>query len=274
MTLKEFPNQTTTLITGGSGTLGKEIRKTIDAKRLESLTIGSVNMPSHRDMPIESFGHVRKEIQKWFPSCVLHLAAMTNIEECEKNKKRAWEINVLGTYNLLKACEKYVPQCYFVYISTPCVFEGGMINECKPIERFENDFPNPNTYYGFTKAIAESMVRMYSGAWCIIRVNFRPKEKYKSPKAFTDRFSNFLFADETAKAINEIMDDGKTGVVHVAGDRMMSMLEFARMCPNSENVEPLTLEEFYDKNPNFRKLPKYVMLGSREWKKYTARGRG
>jgi len=28
MTLKEFPNQTTTLITGGSGTLGNEKRKT------------------------------------------------------------------------------------------------------------------------------------------------------------------------------------------------------------------------------------------------------
>lgn len=264
--------QSMTLITGGSGILGREIRKTIDIERLNSITLGSVHMPSHREMPIESFGHVRRELQKWFPSCVLHMAAMTSIEECEKNKKKAWEINVMGTYNLLKACEKYAPQCYFVYISTPCVFEGDTINDDKPVERFENDGLNPNTYYGFTKAIAESMVQMYTGAWCIIRVNFRPREKYKSPKAFTDRFSNFLFADETAKAINDIMECGKTGIIHVAGDRMLSMFEFAKMCPDSENVEPMTLEDFFGKNPNYRKLPKYVCLGSREWEKHTIWG--
>src|SRR3972149_2845792 len=58
---------------------------------------------------------------------VLHLAAKTDVDGCEDDKElgengAAWRINVLGTQNVVNACQKCGVK--LIYISTDFVFDG------------------------------------------------------------------------------------------------------------------------------------------------------
>jgi len=246
------------LITGSTGKLGKPLTK---------LFVNDNNYhvfaPSHKDMPIEDRENVFKVIKDAKPDIIIHLAALTSPVRCEENKKLSWMVTVEGTINIVDACETYNKDCYFVLMSTPCVFSG---EEDEPKD--ENHIYNPDNYYGFCKAMQEMVVRRSKLKWLIIRGNFVPYERWPYPKAFVDRKSNYLFAHQLAKGIKEVIENDLTGMVHIIGNKVLSMYELAKMCPNSEDVKPITLEEYYKENPNSPRLTKNMVLKPTRWKEY------
>ncbi|MEM5874525.1 MAG: sugar nucleotide-binding protein [Candidatus Aenigmatarchaeota archaeon] len=250
--------KTKILITGSSGRLGKPLMILfMSDKKYNVIAL------SHKDMPVEDRNKVFEIIEKNKPEIIIHLAALTSPPRCEKNKVESWRITVEGTINLVDACEIFSPQCYFVLMSTPCVFSGEDENP-----KDENYIYNPDNYYGFCKAIQEMVVRRSKLKWLIIRGNFVPYEKWPYPKAFVDRKSNYLFAHQLAKGIKEVIEANQTGIIHIIGNRVLSMYELAKLCPESENVQPMTLEEYYNENPDSPKLTKNMVLKSTRWKEY------
>ena len=118
---------------------------------------------------------------------IIHTAALTGIRECEENKPKAWKDKCTGYRKFNRCMFKVLSNVYFIYISTPCVFDGhrGMYNE--------NDIPCPENFYALTKLIGEFAVKKLSNH-LIIRTNFVAKEKWRYPKAFTDRYGTYLLA--------------------------------------------------------------------------------
>jgi dTDP-4-dehydrorhamnose reductase len=218
------------LITGASGRLGKELSKNFK----------NVLTPSHKELDVTNKENVANFMKTNNPDMIIHLAAMTNVPLCEDEKEKAWEINVKGTLNVLNAAEGRK----VVLMSTPCVFSGkeGMYKE--------SDTPNPENYYGLTKVAAENAV-LSSPNNLVIRSNFVPREKWPHEGAFTDRWGTYLFADELAKKMKDVIESGKTGIIHIAGDKKMSMYDIAKQCPDSENVKPISYVE-YLKNTGYR----------------------
>jgi dTDP-4-dehydrorhamnose reductase len=245
------------LITGSSGKLGRYVKEVFSTEKYTVLS------PSHQELDVIKREEVFHYIEAHKPDIVIHLAAATSPPRCEINKEWAWKTNVIGTINLIDACEKYVLNCYFVLMSTPCVFSGEEGNYD------EESIPYPSNFYGFTKAIQEIIVMRSKLKYLIIRGNFVPKEKWPYPKAFIDRFGTYLFADQLAKGIKEVVEANLTGIVHIVGKKKMSMYELAKMCPDSENVVTYTLEEYYKGNPNSCKLTKDMSLISTRWKTYS-----
>ena len=216
-----------TLITGSTGRLGKELVKFFP----KALT------PTRNEMDITKKEMVDSFIRKHKPDIIIHLAALTGVRRCEENKRLAWKTNVEGTYHLVNAALTFTPDCYFIYMSTPCVFSG------EEGEYYEDSIPHPKNFYGLTKLLGEVIVRYSSlKKWLVIRGNFVPREKWPYPKAFIDRFGTYLFADDLAKAIKEVVDNRLTGIVHLVGDRKISMYELAKI--TTPNVEPITLKEY------------------------------
>lgn len=85
---------------------------------------------------------------------IVHLAAETDLERCEKEPQRAFEVNTFGTYNMLNlAREKDIT---FVFISTAGVFDGK-----KTTAYTEEDKPNPINVYGATKWCGDLIVKTY-----------------------------------------------------------------------------------------------------------------
>jgi dTDP-4-dehydrorhamnose reductase len=215
------------LITGGSGRLGKDLVK-VFPKSLH---------PTRQELGVEVKSQVDDYISEKKPDVIIHTAAVTNVPYCEENKKEAYETNVAGTENLVDACFNHKSDCYFVLISTACVFRGDVGNYV------ETDLPYPKNYYALTKLLAECVVK-YSGLkFLIIRTNFVAREKWPYPKAFTDRYGTYLFASDVASAVKSLVQQKFAGIVHVSGDKKMSMYELAKI--TTPDIQPMTLADYH-----------------------------
>jgi dTDP-4-dehydrorhamnose reductase len=232
------------LITGGKGILGRELVK---------IFTNALN-PSHAELELAHKDAVFKYFSEHNIDFIIHAAALANVRVCEENKTKAWSSNVIGTENLVNATLQCNPNAYFVYISTACVFDGkgGMYNE--------NDVPYPENFYALTKLLGEFIVKKLQN-YLIIRTNFVPREKWRYPKAFTDRCGTYLFADDAARAIKEVIDAKMNGIVHVVGDQNMSMFELARI--TTKDVEPMTIKDYTGP-----KLTMNMSLDTVRWKRY------
>jgi len=215
------------LITGGSGVLGKELKKVFS----DALT------PTHKELDIREGNKVKEYIKQHKIDTIIHTAALTSVAKCDEDKNLAYQTNYKGTKNLVEAIKN--TNILFVLVSTACVFDGykGNYNE--------DDIPCPENYYGITKLLAEEEVkRLHS--YIIVRTNFVSRSKWKYPKAFTDRFGTYLFADQVAVGIKDILTLQKyqnlLGIFHITGDKKLSMFELAKM--TTPEVLPMTLNDY------------------------------
>ena len=81
----------TVLITGGTGSLGIELKKIFP----ENIS------PTHEELDITSKKQIKKFFQQNNIDTVIHTAAITKIRKCEENKQLTWNVNVEGTKNLI-----------------------------------------------------------------------------------------------------------------------------------------------------------------------------
>ncbi len=233
------------LITGGSGILGTELKKFFP----DSL------FPSRSELDITNHDMVFDYFSKNEFDSIIHTAAMTSIRQCESEKKLSWDTNVVGTKNLVDATTEFRPNSKFIYLSTACVFDGhvGMYKE--------SSIPYPENFYALTKLIGEQQIKNLKN-YLIIRTNFVGKQKWMYPKAFTDRFGTYLFAENVASGIKEIFDDNIEGTIHIVGDKKLSMYDLAKITTTS--IQPMTIDE-YQGPP----LTMDMSLDTERWKKYT-----
>ncbi len=229
------------LLTGASGLLGQKILDKLTKRRdrvvaiynRNPINIYSSNIIGIR-MDISNTIVLEDLIMKTKPDIIVHTAALTNVDECETNKEKAWKINVEATRSIVRAAR--VVKSYIVYVSTDYVFDGekGLYKE--------KDLVNPINYYGLTKLLGEELVRSSDLLYTIVR----PSAIYGlggSKKSFAEYVIEKLLRNEEvyavidqyvsptlntllAEAIVEIMDLRPMGILHVAGERM-NRYEFA-----------------------------------------------
>jgi dTDP-4-dehydrorhamnose reductase len=198
-------------LTGGSGTLGKELRRQSEDFKVE------FTAPSSKDCDVRDYDSVLKNIQPFDGDVVLHSAALTNTKQIELDAYDAIEVNVIGTLNVLKACKELDKK--MIFISTDYVFDGEEGNY-KPTDPI-----NPIGKYSKTKAAAELLVRTSQNS-LVIRTSFFD---YKFPyeKAFIDQWSSKDYVDLIAPKILEEIKKNKNGVIHVGSSRR-SLFEIAK----------------------------------------------
>ncbi len=233
-----------TLITGGSGALGSELKKKFP----------NALFPTHKELDVGDKKTVDEFFKKNDIDLVIHAGAITGIRPCEDNKPHAWKTNVEGTKNLVDAVINSKRKVQFIYVSTACVFDGhtGMYKE--------NDIPYPENFYALTKLVAEHEVNKLS-EYLIVRTNFVAKKKWPYPKAFSDRFGTYLFADGVAEGISDVQKANLHGCVHIVGDKKISVFDLAKM--TTPDVQPMTIKEY-----SGPKLTMDMSLDTERWKKY------
>jgi len=125
-----------------------------------------------------------------------------------------------------------------IYISTPCIFDG------KTGNYHEESLPNPENYYGMTKAISEELIKNSGIKHVILRVNFVARETWAYPKAFIDRYGTYLYADQIANQMGYHIRESE-GIVHIVGKEKMSMFDLAkRLTPK---IKPLAIRHYTGK---------------------------
>jgi len=199
------------LLTGGSGTLGKELIKLLIKSE------HTVEYPSSSELDISDYNSCLRAIDKYQPELVINSAAYTDVKASENNLSKIIKINVIGTCNIVLACE--IKNIRLVHISTDHVFDGEKGN-------YKVDDPiNPITKYAKSKGSAELCARMYNNA-LIIRTSFFT-HSFPYEKAFVDQWSSKDYVDIIAPKVLEAALSNKLGIVHCVSKRR-TLLDIAR----------------------------------------------
>jgi UDP-glucose 4-epimerase len=96
-------------------------------------------------------------IKKFNIKNVMHLAALLDISESQKKPKKYYINNVIGTLNILKACNNNFVK-NFIFSSTCAVYGDGTFE--KSISEKSKIFPK--SHYGKSKLICEDLIKQYS----------------------------------------------------------------------------------------------------------------
>jgi len=203
----------------------------------------------------------RKSIQRFVneanPDVIIHSAAWTDVDGCEREHDKAEFLNATATEHLLEAVGEL--NCRVVYISTDYVFDG------RSGPRSEDDPPAPINIYGLTKLQGEKAVRKAGAQHAIVRsssflgvgsgdrltfVEAMVRRMKSDPplKVAIDQRANVTPVDYLARGIAEIATNGYEGVWHVAGKDILSRFELARQLTqlfdlDEDLVEPVKFEE-------------------------------
>ena len=213
-----------TLITGGSGRLGKYLAREFS---------GSM-VPSHTELDITDRRAVFEFIEHLQPDRIVHSAAWVDVRGCESDHSKAWAVNVGGTENMVDAVSSLGQDCYFIYPSTACVFDG------KRGGYTEDDVPYPCNMYGVTKLVAEQVVNRLQHH-LIIRTDFVDRARWRYEGAFIDRYSTCVFADTIARAIRSVVEADVEGLIHLTGRAKISHFELAKI--TTPEVKPIKLSD-------------------------------
>ena len=159
------------LITGSNGLLGQKIVYACLGKYKNQVELIATARGNNRlieqtgykyhPMDISNQANVLEVIEQFMPDVVIHAAAMTNVDACETDKEGCLQNNVHAVQYIVEACNK--TNAHLVHISTDFIFDG--LNG--PYS--EDAEPNPVSYYGWSKAEAEKIVKETSNSWAILR---------------------------------------------------------------------------------------------------------
>lgn len=200
-----------TLLTGGSGRLGRELRALMPAAAA----------PGSEELDVTDQGLTLSAIARSRPAVVVHAAAFTDVAGAERERELCWRVNVEGTRNVARAAAAVGAR--LVHISTDYVFWGD-----RGAYR-EDDAPGPvRNYYALSKLVAEEAARAAPRA-LVVRTSFRPRE-WPYPTAFTDLHTSQDYVDVIAPLIVELLlhlDAVTCETLHVATERK-SVFELAR----------------------------------------------
>lgn len=189
------------------------------------------------EMDITVEDQVESVLSKLDFDLFLHLAAYTNVDNAEIEKKLAWQINVEGTKNVFKSTMNKNKD--FVYISTDFVFDGTL-----PYSH-EQSIPNPLCYYGLTKREGEKIVEKNA---MIVRISYPYRAKFDPKKdivrniislleggkkfhGVTDNKITFTFIDDIAYALKFLFENYSKEIFHIVGsDRLSGYEAILKIC--------------------------------------------
>ena len=206
------------------------------------------------------------EIGSFQADSVIHCAAYTDVDGCERDPEKAMRVNRDGTANVVAASD-----AFFVYVSTDYVFDG-----TKTTPYVESDTPNPLSMYGASKLAGEqevdttrhAIVRtswVCGGGGNLVRTIARLLNETDQPLRFvTDQRSCVTYAADLATGLLGIARDRRPGVYHMTNQGALTAYELAcavaRMSGNDETrVEPATTA---DLPPRPAQRPANAVLGT------------
>ncbi len=214
-------------ITGSKGQLGSALQRVLVADELLLL-----DLPEH---DLTDLAATLGAIAAFQPEVIIHTAALTDVDGCERNPELAYRVNVLGTRNVAVAAQ----QCgaSLVYISTDYVFDG-----TKGAPYWEYDDPHPLSVYGRTKWLGEQVTRDLAQRFYIVRVawlygagprNFvrtvlRLAQERRRLQMVTDELGSPTYALDVAHALNRLIRQPAYGIYHLPNAGVASRYEWAQ----------------------------------------------
>lgn len=144
------------LVTGGGGFVGRHLLSAIAEGRFGRLR-DAVVLPSGLDVRDEEALTVFVAEQR--PDAVIHLAAQSFVPRAIENPRETYDINVIGTLNLIQALDAAGFNGRFLFVSSGDVY--GRVDESSlPVDA--STWPRPGNPYASSKLAAEELCLQWS----------------------------------------------------------------------------------------------------------------
>ena len=248
-------------ITGANGLLGQHLVATFLQTRCEVIATGRAsNLPfpiaermKYYQADLTDSAEMTAIIDREKPGLIIHAAAMTNVDDCEKQPGLSSKVNVNATAGLVALATKH--GSHLVYISTDFVFEG-----TKGGYR-ENDERKPVNHYGLTKMQAEDLVRDASIPITIIRTCLVygnmlygnrtslvswVKEKLQQQekiRVVDDQLRTPTSVDDLVAGIMLAVTKRAAGIFHISGADILTPYQMAMETVSILNLDPQYIEK-------------------------------
>lgn len=231
------------IVTGANGLLGQHLVTALVKFGYGMLALGKGECRikdftgKYLDLDITDGVAVREVIVSHKPDLIIHAAAMTNVDECEKDKQECYNVNVTATRFLIDAAKEVHSK--IIYLSTDFIFDG----MTGPYQ--EEDIMAPVNYYGSTKVAAEKAVMESDLRWAIVRtvlvygqtvegtrtniINWVKSslEQEKHIKVVSDQFRTPTFVDDLVTGIMLLIEKNLDGIFHISGKEEMTPYDMA-----------------------------------------------
>jgi dTDP-4-dehydrorhamnose reductase len=232
---------TRVLVTGASGSLGWVVARAL-ARRSEVIS----TYLAHPQVPEGTTGvrldladapSIESFFERWKVDVVIHSAAVTDPDACERDPQAALKVNFDATHRLASLARRAGAR--LVFVSTDLVFDGAKGNYT------EYDQPHPLSVYGTSKLRAEEAVlgadpgnvvlrsaliyglggragRTFLGRLLEALANGSPA------RLFTDQRRSPVLVDDLAEGIILAIEQGMSGLYHLGGTDAVSRYEFGQ----------------------------------------------
>jgi dTDP-4-dehydrorhamnose reductase len=235
------------VVIGAQGQLGQDLMRV-----LGSAAVGL----THQDLDVTDGVGVLQGLQALKPDWVLNTAAFHRVDDCEVNPQLTLAVNAAGALNVARASAHLGARSLF--FSTDYVFGAAPRERQHPYT--EDDPPRPLNVYGISKAAGEQLVLgadpkalvvrsagLYGAAtsrkgWTFPDLMLHLASTQEVVRVVDDQVLSPTSTADLAAAVQQLIADGASGIVHVVNDGECSWHEFARatfdLAKNPVRLEP------------------------------------
>jgi dTDP-4-dehydrorhamnose reductase len=234
------------LVTGSNGLLGQKLVdqllkenevELIAAARGENRLLNKLGY-TYASLDITSKKEIEHLLSEHLPDCIIHCAAMTNVDACELDPEACKQNNVDAVAYFIQTLEELKTQSYnphFIQVSTDFIFNGSR----GPVT--EEETPEPLSIYGHAKYEAEKIVSASKIDTAILRTVLvygitegmsrsnivlwvkNNLESGKEIKVVTDQFRTPTLAEDLAAGCILAMQKRAIGIYNISGKDFMSI---------------------------------------------------
>lgn len=248
------------IITGSNGLLGQSLLNLLSEEKEKYEVYGfskGINRSGRKDFTYVSIDitnkeNLKKSIKEIQPDFIINTAAMTQVDDCENNKKACDLLNVDVVKWLSEIADEI--NAHVIHISTDFIFDGVKGNYK------ETDTPNPISYYGLSKLKSEEVLTSSNINFTILRtilvygkvfdmsrsnIVLWVKQMLEEGKEITivdDQYRTPTYVLDLAMACKISMDKKATGIFNISSNKLMSVFEITQAIAEVFNLDKSLLK--------------------------------
>lgn len=239
------------LVAGAGGMVGKAVATCCAALGDDVLAL------DRQALDITNDQQVRQRLERERPQTVINCAAWTDVDGCEIDSQRAYEVNAHGPEVLAENCRRIGAS--LVTISTDYVFDGNK----KAGFYDQRDDPNPTSVYGEAKLDGERRAQRACARTVVVRSglifgvggrNFLSKVIERSRRgetltAIADAFGTPTYAKDLARRLRHLAELDLPGVYHIvnrgegASYQEFALTALAAAQCDATRVTPISMDD-------------------------------
>jgi dTDP-4-dehydrorhamnose reductase len=185
-------DMTKILVTGATGLFGSTLVPWLQSRGHSVLRHGHRTSADFRS-DLRQYSVTAQMLDRAQPECIINLAALTDVDACERRPNDAYQLNTAAADHLCRWIRSANSTCHFVQISTDQVYDGIGPHS-------EKEVTICNTY-AFSKRAAELAAQSVDGS--VLRTNFVGRSRCATRRSFTD----WLLQSLTQNAVFPVFED-------------------------------------------------------------------